>query len=157
MPATVFSPNGIDIWPSTVLTGQDVTDSAGTVFTAGSGEYRFPLVASGNYRLEVTPNADLTFPSLVSDADLQLLPGGPYVLSDGSRGNAFFVPPGPAVQIDIPLDPIGQALTLIKTASENDASIGDFIAYDISASSNLTSQPLLDLSLIHISEPTRPY
>ena len=148
LPATVFSPNGIDIWPSTVLTGQDVTDSAGTVFTAGSGEYRFPLVASGNYRLEVTPNADLTFPSLVSDADLQLLPGGPYVLSDGSRGNAFFVPPGPAVQIDIPLDPIGQALTLIKTASENDASIGDFIAYDISASSNLTSQPLLDVELV---------
>jgi len=148
LPATVFSPNGIDIWPSTVLTGQNVTDSAGATFTAGPGEYRFPLVTSGNYRLEVTPSADFVFPSVVDDASLQLLPSAPFVLSDGSRGNAFFVPPGPAVQIDVPLDPIGQAVTLIKTASENEASIGDFIAYEISASNSLIAQPLINVELV---------
>lgn len=150
LPATVFSPNGVDIWPSTVITGQNVTDSSGAIFTTGPGEYRFPLVSTGNYRLEITPNTDYEFPSLVSDADLQLLPSAPFVLSDASRGNTFFVPPGPAVQIDVPLDPIGQALTLIKTTNVQDASIGDFVVYEISATNSLESRQLTNVELTDV-------
>eukprot|EP00903_Cladosiphon_okamuranus_P004454 g4452.t1 len=150
LPATVFSPNGIDIWPSTLITGQDVTDSSGSIFTTGPGEYRFPLVVSGNYRLEVTPNTDYEFPSVVNDTDLQLLSGGPYALSEASRGNVFFVPPGPAVQIDVPLDPMGQALTLTKTASVTEAAIGDFIAYEINATNSLESRQLSNVELTDV-------
>ena len=150
LPATVFSPNGIDIWPSTVITGENVIDSAGNIFTTGPGEYRFPLVVSANYRLEVVPNTDFAFPSVVSDGDLQLLPGAPFALTDASRGGVFFVPPGPPVQIDVPLDPFGQALTLIKTASQTVASVGDFIAYDVTATNSLESAALNDIELVDL-------
>jgi|SaaInlV_100m_DNA_5_1039725.scaffolds.fasta_scaffold01932_2 uncharacterized repeat protein (TIGR01451 family) len=132
LPADVFSPNGIDRWPSTVVSGEDITDSSGTVFPISNGEYRFPRVVAGFYYFEIAPYDDYIFPSSELDSDLQLLPGAPYVLELGSRGETFEVPPGPDVQIDIPFDPIQGELVLEKTVSNTTAAIGDFLAYQIS-------------------------
>lgn len=146
LPAEVFSPNGIDSWPSTVVSGEDVTDSAGTTFATAQGEYRFPRVVTGDYYFEIEAYEGYTFPSTQADIDLQLLPGAPYVLVDGSRGEVFVVPPGPDVQIDIPFDPIEGELQLTKTTNSITAAIGDFVAYQISVD-NPEDNRLADLTI----------
>ena len=134
--AEVFSPNGIDRWPSTVVTGEDVTDSSGTIFTITPGEYRFPRVAAGDYSFVITTPAGFTFPSTRPFNELQNLPGAPYVLSDASLGAVFAVPPGPNVQVDIPFDPIQGEVVVEKSASASVASIGDFLQYQIQVQNN---------------------
>ncbi|MCR9276775.1 MAG: OmpA family protein [Pseudomonadaceae bacterium] len=104
LPARVFGDDGVSIYPSTVVSGAGATDASGSVYDFGPGLFRFPFVAAGDYRLEIQPPDRFTYPSIVADAALQLLPDAPYALSGGSRGDAFNVPIGPAVRVDVPLD-----------------------------------------------------
>ena len=50
-PALVFGDDGISSYPSTIVTGQSVTDSGGMRYDYPAGDYRFPLVRPGRYRL----------------------------------------------------------------------------------------------------------
>ncbi|MDX5361082.1 MAG: DUF11 domain-containing protein, partial [Alphaproteobacteria bacterium] len=127
-PATVFGQDGVSAYPSSVVTGTGATDASGRVYTFPAGEYLFPLVAPGTYRLEVDPGPDHVAPSTVPDAALQALPGAPYQLVPGSRGDPFTVAAGPPLEIDIPLDP-RRALVLAKSASSGTADAGDFLSY----------------------------
>ena len=66
-------------------------------------------------------------------AVLQALPG--RALCDRrSRlpGEEFIVNPGPSVHIDIPIDPVGTGLWLVKTAGKTSAAIGDLVPYRLS-------------------------
>ncbi|NJS14450.1 MAG: carboxypeptidase regulatory-like domain-containing protein [Sphingopyxis sp.] len=69
-PAQVFGDDGVSSYPSTMVTGQNVTDSSGRVYTFPAGDYRFPFVAPGTYRLVVTPPAPFTAPSTAPPAAL---------------------------------------------------------------------------------------
>ena len=89
LPATVYGNDGISEFPSSIVSGGTVTDSSGTSYVFGPGEYRFPVVPDGNYRLLVTPPANYIAPSSASIAELQNLPGAPYSLSPASFGNQF--------------------------------------------------------------------
>ncbi len=131
LPANVLGLDGVSSYPGTVITGSTVTDDGGTVYNLPPGGFQFPSVLPGNYRLEVTPPVEYSFPSTVTDADLQLLPGAPYALGTGSRGEVFVVAPGPAVNIDVPIDPSGTGLFVAKVARKSVAGIGDFVPYDI--------------------------
>ncbi len=144
LPADVFSPNGIDMWPSTLITGDDVVDSSGRTFEFLQGEYRFPLIAAGDYYYQITPIVGYAFPSQAEDEQLQLLPNAPYILTVGSRGETFNVPPGPDIQIDIPLDPLRGNVYIQKEASTETAALGDFIAYTVIVT-NEEIFPLADL------------
>ncbi len=130
-PATVFGDDAVSRYPSEMITGQRVTDSGGTQYDLPPGVYRFPLVAPGQYRVEVTPPANYNFPSISAIADLQTLPGAPFRLNDGSFGRNFDVPGPPAVAVDVPLDPAGTTLVLRKTANVTNAAIGDFVQYTL--------------------------
>jgi uncharacterized repeat protein (TIGR01451 family) len=131
-PATVFGDNGISLYPSTLTSGGTATDSDGNVYDFEPGAYRFPFVAPAGYRLQVTPPDGYAAPSAVSDSDLQDLPGGPYALEVGSRGENFQLNPGPALRIDIPLDPVeAGALWLRKTAGKSRVAAGDFLPYRV--------------------------
>src|SRR4051812_26794398 len=55
--------DGVTAWPSTVYTGQSVTDGAGVVYQLLPGEYRFPLLQAGQYRLVVEPPNPYHVPS----------------------------------------------------------------------------------------------
>ena len=87
LPATVFGDDGASLFPSTIISGSQVTDAAGVVYPFGPGEFRFP---GARYRVatatKITPPGRYVFPSVVADSQLQLLPGAPYVLELGSRG-----------------------------------------------------------------------
>jgi uncharacterized repeat protein (TIGR01451 family) len=139
LPATVYGNDGVSQFPSQVTSGGTATDSSGTQYVFGPGEYRFPVVPDGNYRLVVTPPSDYTAPSVVSISELQNLPGAPYLLQPGSFGNAFTKSGGLTFAIDIPVDPRATALYLQKATTTTVAAPGDFVRYELQLENSSTA------------------
>ena len=133
-PAEVFAPDLVTRYPSTVITGQPVTDAAGAIYKSGNGFYQFPRVRPGRYRLLIEPPSPYTAPSSATPADLAHLvrPNGkPWALGDGSYGRPFLVDGSGLVRVDVPVDsPVTPAL-LTKTASRVSAGPGDAIVYTL--------------------------
>lgn len=132
LPATVLGNDGVSQFPSTITSGGTEVDSSGTSYVFGTGEFRFPVVPDGNYRLVVVPPATYEAPSRAAEADLQSLPGAPYVLGPASFGAAFTKSGGVSVDFDLPVDPVEGALFLQKTTLTTIASPGDFVRYELS-------------------------
>lgn len=150
IPAKVFADDGISTWPSTVVTGQAVTDGSGHVHPIPSGEYRFPLAAFGTYRLVVTPPAHYSAPSTAPPAALSWIqrPDGiPVQISDGSYGKPFGLSSPAPVRVDIPLDPAAAPVTLTKIASRPRANPGDVVFFTILATNPDARYPLRDVML----------
>jgi uncharacterized repeat protein (TIGR01451 family) len=144
LPATVYGDDGISSFPATVTSGGTAADSSGRTYTFSPGGYRFPFITPGTYRIEVTPPAGYRAPSTVPTAVLQTLPGAPFAIATpGSRAEDFVVNPGPAIHIDVPVDPAGTRLYLTKTAGKQAASIGDFMPYRLAIENTDTISPVL--------------
>ena len=99
------------LYPSTVRTGETVTDAAGNVYENGPGEYRFPAIPEGTYRLVIFNDEGWNF-SAKPDQDIQALGGstaltrtsdGQFILTDASRGIPFDISQGAVPRIDIPV------------------------------------------------------
>ena len=137
-PAQVLGDDGISTFPASVISGGTATDSNGTVYSFPPGGYRFPFMATGNYRIEVSAPAH-TAPSDVRIAELQRLPQAPFALdAQASYANDFPLNAGPPLNIDIPVDPAGSDLVLQKQASRNQAASGDFVSYTLELVNNST-------------------
>jgi uncharacterized repeat protein (TIGR01451 family) len=145
--ANVFGDDGVSRYPSTMTTGQPVTDSGGTVYSLPPGVFRFPLVAPGQYRLEVTPPLSHSFPSRRTIADLNQLPGGPFRLQPGSFRNNFSAVSPPAVAIDVPVDPSDARLFLQKTTVTTLAAPGDFVQYTLTVENTGNSGTYQDVRI----------
>ncbi len=134
-PAQVFGDDGISVYPSSVVTGQRVTDAGGTVYDFPPGDYRFPFLAPGSYRLVVEPPAPFTAPSKSSAADLAGLRrpdnGQSFEISGASYGDIFTLSSPAPVRVDIPVDQPGVPLVLRKTTSTQVAVPGDVVQYRI--------------------------
>src|SRR4029078_5828433 len=148
MPAAVVGDDGVSNYPSEMLTGSPVTDAGGTVYSLPGGVFRFPLVAPGNYRLEVDPPGGHAFPSTLSTADLAQTPGGPYRLSAGSFGAPFTADTPPAVAIDVPLDAAATQLFVQKTTTTTVAAIGDFVQYQVSVENTSSNAPVASVRTV---------
>lgn len=131
MPATVYGNDGFSVFPSSIISGGTTTDSGGTVYVFGPGEYRFPVVPDGDYRLVVVPPSDYVFPSSEPEANLQLLPGAPFALGPGAFGATFTVSGGLSFGLDLPVDPNASALFLQKRTTTTVAAPGDFVRYEL--------------------------
>uniref|UniRef100_UPI0035CBEA90 hypothetical protein n=1 Tax=uncultured Sphingomonas sp. TaxID=158754 RepID=UPI0035CBEA90 len=136
LPAKVTGDDGVSTYPSSMVTGSTVTDSGDYVYPAHVGQFRFPLVPAGQYRLQVVPPAGYSAPSTATPAALASVagPDGAYLLNDGSFGRIFTVAGEAPIQVDYPVDPPGAVtgtLVVEKTASIRDASPGDFIQYRV--------------------------
>ncbi|MGB5443171.1 MAG: carboxypeptidase regulatory-like domain-containing protein [Gammaproteobacteria bacterium] len=117
------------------------------VVTGADGRYEFPLVAAGDYRLDVLAPATHSFPSTLPPASL---PAGRDIDASGSYGGTFTVSAlsGP-VFIDLPLDP-GTAqpgLFIEKTASKTVAGLGESVLYTLKIS-NGTGITLTDTRMV---------
>lgn len=135
-PVRAFAPDGVTVWPSIVFTGQTVTDGAGATYPMLPGEYRFPLVAPGQYRVVVQPPAPYTTPSTSSPAQLATIvrpDGFPVTITDGSFAKPFALTSFGPVRIDIPADRPPVAVGLVKTASRDRAQPGDVVFYTVTA------------------------
>jgi len=130
-PATVYGNDGISQYPSAVQTGGSVTDSSGTTYNFGPGQYRFPVVPDGNYRLVVTPPDAYVSPSSANPDALQSLPGAPYALGGASYGEAFAKSGELSFAWDIPVDPRAEVLFLQKRTLTTRAAPGDFVRYEL--------------------------
>jgi hypothetical protein len=133
-PASVLAADGVTSWPAVVVTGQPVIDGGGVSFQLAPGEYLFPLVAPGQYRLKIQPPAPYTAPSAVSPQNLAgiLRPDGtPVQISSGSYGAMFAVTGTQAVRVDVPVDKPGTAATISKSASRATAQEGDVVFYTL--------------------------
>ncbi|MDH4125153.1 MAG: OmpA family protein [Gammaproteobacteria bacterium] len=148
LPAIVYGNDGVSQFPSVISSGGTVMDSAGTSYTFGPGEYRFPVVPDGDYRLLVTPPPEYTAPSLVSISDLQNLPGAPYALQPGSFGNAFSKSGGITFSLDIPVDPRESALFLQKATTTTVAAPGDFVRYELQLENSSTAGTFSDVQIV---------
>jgi uncharacterized repeat protein (TIGR01451 family) len=126
----IHGDDGVSSFPATLTTGGSVSDGGGQNYTFGPGGYRFPVVPAGSYRLQVTPPGDYTFPSVVPDTTLQTLPGGPFALAVGSRGEVFTVAAGPTFQLDLPIDSQPKAGFISIQASRDVVSLGEHFQYD---------------------------
>ncbi|KGJ97149.1 OmpA family protein [Thalassotalea sp. ND16A] len=135
-PAEVFSPDGVTAYPSSIVSGQEVIDSAGNIYQLGQGAYYFPLVAAGNYRLQIeTPDGYLAGPTSKTDEELaQLSNGDELTLVLGSRFETFAVVPGPALEIDVPIDPIATDPFISKRSNKSSAALGDFVQFTVEVS-----------------------
>jgi uncharacterized repeat protein (TIGR01451 family) len=134
LPATVFGVDGTSTYPAAVVSGATVTDSSGRIYTQPPGGYQFPVVAPGNYILQVTPPSGYGAPSTVPLSVLQTLrdpAGNPYVMGQGSFGDIFNRPAGLAARIDIPIDPVQSGLFLQKSASLTEIAVGEFLQYQL--------------------------
>ena len=138
LPAQVFGDDGVSAYPSTMVTGQSVTDSSGRIYNFPPGDYRFPFVVSGTYRLVVTPPSPFTAPSVVAPPDLAGFrrpdDGLPYVINGSSYGQPFTLNSPEPVRVDIPIDQPGTPVTLRKTTSTQIAVPGDVVQYRIDVS-----------------------
>ncbi len=133
-PAIVFGDDAIARFPSTIVTGTTVTDASGARYVFPPGDYRFPFVRPGRYRLLIEPPAPYTAPSLSTPAELAglLRPDGvPFTLIAGSYGQPFLVVDPAPVRVDVPVDKPGAALQLRKSASAAVAVPGDAVQYRI--------------------------
>ncbi len=131
LPATVYCDDG-----TTVMIPQTVTSGAVTNCDAvmDAGGYRFPRVVPGSYRLQVVPPAGYSFPSVdttpANPGNIYTIVGVP--VTGASYGGVFPLDPGPAIRIDVPLDPAAVGLQITKTANKAVAAIGEFVPYTLS-------------------------
>ena len=131
-PANVFGIDGVSAYPSTIVTGQTVTDAGGMVYALGPGEFLFPIMAPGDYRLVITPPSGYSAPSAFQPPAFASLPNAPFTIIPASYGQAFTLAATGDVELDVPLDPITD-IVVTKSASVSSAAIGDFVRYEITA------------------------
>lgn len=140
-PATPYGDDGTSAFPATVTSGATVHDGSGTEYAFSPGEFRFPVVPAGRYRLRVEPPPGFAAPSQRSEPELQALAGAPFVLGQGSFGGAFDVGPAPIMNLDVPVDPAMGTLYLAKRAEVTSAAIGDFIEYRLTLTHSSGLEP----------------
>ncbi|MCB1645326.1 MAG: cadherin repeat domain-containing protein, partial [Pseudomonadales bacterium] len=116
-PALVFGDGpGYARYPATVKTGEETHDAAGNVYPVSSGEYRFPAIPDGDYRIELfnvrgweissKPDGELQALAAASERSLTYLSTDHYFLTEASYGEVFHVSQGALPKIDIPLRPV---------------------------------------------------
>ena len=129
--AAVFGVDGYSTFPADVVSGDDITDSAGLVYESDQGEFSYPVVEPGVYRIEVEPPEGFNFSSVVSETDLYALGAEQgFVITTASMGDTFTVLERGPLRFDIPLDPDSN-LVVTKTADRESADVGDYINYTV--------------------------
>ena len=146
--AIVLGDDGVSSYPAEMVTGRSVTDAGGTVYSLPAGVFRFPLVAPGAYRVEVTPPAGHAFPSSMSLAELAQTPGAPFRLNSGSFGASFAVDSAPAVAVDVPVDAAATEMFVQKTTMTTVAAIGDFVQYAVTVENTSTNAALAGVRVV---------
>lgn len=129
-PADVYGVDGLSRYPSTLLTGSLVTDASGLTYQLEPGEFLFPLMRPGAYRVLVSPPEGYIFASAFDAAQFEGLQGAPYAIIPGSYGGVFNVLATGPLNFDIPVDPAGE-LVLLKEAGSDTAATGDTVGYSI--------------------------
>ena len=135
-PAAVFGVDGVSTFPTTVISGQDVDDEAGLNYDAKAGEFTFPMLPPGNYRLDVQAPEGYSYASAFNPSEI-VTNGGAYTLLAGSFGEIFTLTENTTFRFDIPLDPQTD-FVITKVADRTFGDVGDFINYTVNVQNSGT-------------------
>ncbi|WP_353228889.1 hypothetical protein [Novosphingobium sp.] len=155
-PATVYGADGATLWPSTMLSGQPVTDGAGVVHIMDAGMYSFPKVAIGSYRIDIKPPSPYTAPSRLSPAQLTGLKrsdGSALNIGPASYGAGFTLARNEPVQIDIPVDHPVSPARITKIASISQAQPGDLVVYTVTVTNPDRAHAMRGVTLVDLPSP----
>lgn len=107
-------------FPSAVVSGTSLSDSAGNVVKVQAGEYGYPSLAAGRYRLEIfnsrgwaistKTNAELQRLRSAQSRSLETVSEGQFFLGQASRGIEFTVSQGALPRVDIPLRAVAREI-----------------------------------------------
>ena len=143
--ATVFGVDGFSTFPAEVVAGDDVVDGAGLNYINNLGQFNYPTVDPGTYRIEVVPPEGFNFASIVPENDLlELGAQEGFVITSASLGEAFTVAERGPLRFDIPLDPESN-IVLTKTADRNTADVGDYVNYTVTIQNSGETVSAVDL------------
>lgn len=134
LPANILSDEG-GIFPNPITTGSTVIDSNDKTYALPYGGFAFPVLAGGDYRIQVGASDYLDYPIDIgmSLEQINALPNGPFNLDEqGSRALAFSS--GITFRLDIPLDPKNNNVLISKSSNKNQAGLGELIRYNINIS-----------------------
>ena len=145
--ASVFGSDGNSVFPAELVSGQSVTDSGGQLYDFGSGEYRFPVVPPGNYRLEFLAPAGFVAPSARSIDELQSLPNAPFDLAEASFSNDFNSAGNDPFSFDVPVDPQSGSLFVAKSTPVASAAPGDFVRFDVAVENTSATDVVFDVNV----------
>jgi len=137
--AVVYGVDGFSTFPSEVISGDDTIDAGGLTYTNDVGEFRYPIVEPGTYRVEVEPPEGFNFSTVVGMDDLNSLSQQKgFVVTTASLGETYTVTESGPLRFDIPLDP-ESLLVVTKSADRSTADVGDYINYTVTVSNIGTS------------------
>lgn len=131
LPATVLGVDGLSTFPSSVITGQRVSDSSGFTYDLRAGEFRFPMLMPGEYYITVETPEGYSFSSIFEAEAFGDLLNGPFDIADRSYGERFNLTEAGPLNFDVPLDPETD-IVLAKSAEPAIGDVGDFITYTVS-------------------------
>ena len=141
-PAEVFGIDGISAYPASLVTGTVVEDVSGMRYPLEPGQFVFPLMRPGDYRLLVEAPLGYVAPSIREAADFVPLPNAPFTIIGGSYGEGVTVTEAGPLNFDVPLDPSGDLL-IEKTAVQVSVAAGDPAGYRLTVLNRSTrSLPL---------------
>lgn len=125
-----LDPNGV---PAQVFDSKGINTLPNEVETIANGEFVFPRLNPGRYKIVVTAPYQYNFPSVLTK---EQFPVGRNVIDEASWGREFTIgaPFGPA-RFDVPLDVNGLlAMDLTKKADREVVDLGGFVNYQIQVS-----------------------
>ena len=132
--ARAFDTDGTD-WPNPVISGSAISARLSSKSQRQlKGEFRFPRVPAGEYRLEVIPPPGYRYPSQQSNTQLSLLGEVANKVIIGSRGERFELDKAlDSIELHVPLDPFTGRFSVTKTVMQDVAAVGDIVKYSIVA------------------------
>lgn len=128
--ANVRGVDGFSSFPAEVISGSEVQDGGGLTYEMGTGEFRYPIVDSGNYAILVDPPEGYRFSSVLPPESFTQYADGSFVITDASYGENFSLGEAGPLRFDIPLDP-DTDLVVNKTADRSFGDVGDFVNYTV--------------------------
>ena len=128
-PAKVFGSDLRSPFPAEYRTGASVSDASGETYSLGKGEFVFPHLPSGRYKLELGLPAGYTAPSVRTDEEIAGL-GMAYTVTDASRVLEFSIAPGQMVDFDIPVDRLTEG-SITRISDPAVVEVGDLFSYEV--------------------------
>lgn len=151
--ARVYDTDGT-LWPSEVMSGENVASRSADKYQTGNGQFRFPRVPAGEYRLEVIPPPGYRYPSQQTDAHIKTLGSVSIKVKIGSRAERFMLEKElEAIEVNIPLDPFDGRFGVEKTVDQKIVSQGDVLEYTVTATNHDTRYPLSNVFLEDMLPP----
>ena len=129
-PALVYGIDGSSMFPSEIVSGGSVKDESGHIYHLEGGEFVFPIVPPGTYKIQVKAPDGLSFASILPPEYFQTMQNGQLNIASASYGKAFEHTQTGSIHYDIPLDAESE-FVLTMTASAYSGDIGDIVEYEI--------------------------